>query len=137
MLMAVVYGVIAVAMGSSVIWILTGLIALREVAMTVFRSYSLRRHQTFIPANRLGKVKMILQSSVGLAVLAYAYLLNGGVDLRESFVAVPMLAILFVSWFSAAVYVRNWNAARSAHSRSVATIPVDRFEEANRLVIGK
>ena len=82
LLMAVVYGVIAVAMGSGVIWVLTFFIALREVAMTVFRSYSLRRHQRFIPANRLGKVKMILQSTVGLAILAYAYLINGGVDLR-------------------------------------------------------
>jgi cardiolipin synthase len=137
LLMAVVYGVIAVAMSSGVIWVLTGLIALRELAMTVFRSYSLRRHQRFIPANRLGKVKMILQSTVGLAILAYAYLINGGFAVRESFVAAPMLVILIVSWFSAAVYVRNWNTARSVSRRRAATIPVDGFEETNRMVVGK
>ena len=105
--------------------------------MTVFRSYSLRRHRRFIPANRHGKAKMILQSTVGLAILGYAYLINGGFDLHESIVAAPMLVILFVSWFSAVVYVRDWNAARTAHHRRVAALAMQRLEESNRMVVGK
>jgi len=42
-----------------------------------------------------------------------------------------------VSWFSAVVYVRQWNAARNAYHKRTATIRVDGFEETNRMVVGK
>ena len=57
LLMAVVYAVIAWKTGLLLVWIIIGLIALREVGMTLFRAYSLRRHKKFIPANLLGKAK--------------------------------------------------------------------------------
>ena len=49
--------------------------------MTAFRSYSLRRHRKFIPANRLGKVKMIVQSTVGLGFVAWGVFAPGGFDI--------------------------------------------------------
>ncbi len=136
LLMAVVYTVIAVGMASTTVWALLGLIALREVAMTVFRSYSLRRHRRFIPANRLGKVKMILQSTAGLTILAYAHVVNGGFDIPESVVVVSLVGILFVSYFSAVVYLRTWRLAPVRGGDDVAVI-VDGFDESDRLVVGK
>ena len=60
--MAVVYALIAVKMHSLAVWTLVVLIAVREIGVTLFRTYSLRRYKTFIPANRWGKVKMILSN---------------------------------------------------------------------------
>jgi len=108
LLMAVVYGVIAIRLGSPVVWALIGLIGLRELGMTLFRSYSLRRHHRFIPANRWGKFKMLLQSTVGLTILGVAYLTGVGFDIHALALAGLLLLILIVSYVSAAVYLRDW-----------------------------
>ena len=76
--------------------------------MTVFRSYSLRRRRRFIPANRWGKFKMFLQSSVGLTILGVAYLTGVGFDIRPIVLASLLLFILAVSYASAAVYLGDW-----------------------------
>jgi len=111
LLMAVVYGVIAVGMHAVLVWALVGLIALREAGMTAFRSYSLRRHGRFIPANALGKVKMVAQSVVGLGVLTYAYAHGGRFDFPPGPVVLSLTAILALSYVSAFVYVMRWRAA--------------------------
>lgn len=135
LLMAVVYGEIAVGMGSVAVWTLLGFIALRELAMTVFRSYSLRRYRRFIPANRLGKSKMILQSTVGLAILAYAHVINDGFGIPVPVVIIPLLGILLVSYFSAVVYLRDWQSAIAARTTPIAV--VRGFDETDRMVVGK
>lgn len=108
LLMAVVYVLIAVKMHSTIVWALVSLIAIRETGMTLFRTYSLHRYKIFIPANSWGKVKMILQSAVGVGLIAYAYLLNGGFGISPAFVVVPLLAILFISYYSAIIYMISW-----------------------------
>ncbi len=113
LLMAVVYAVIAWKTGSALVWSVVGLIALREMGMTIFRVYSLRRHKKFIPANVLGKAKMILQSAFGLIILGYAYFLNAGFEFSLSVVLVPLLLILVISYYSAIVYLVSWRKARS------------------------
>jgi CDP-diacylglycerol---glycerol-3-phosphate 3-phosphatidyltransferase len=113
LLMAVVYAVIAWKSGSVLVWCFVGLIALRELGMTIFRVYSLRRHRKFIPANVLGKAKMILQSTFGLIILGYAYFWNTGFEYSLSVVLVPLLLILVISYYSAIVYLINWRKARS------------------------
>jgi len=129
LLMAVVYGVIAVGMRSITIWVFIGLIALREVAVTLFRSYSLRRRGRFIPANRLGKYKMILQSVVGLSIVGYAYLWNGGFDIPTGIVAAPLALILVISLVAAVEYV--WG------ERLVPTQRASESSDSNRMVVGR
>jgi len=136
LLMAVVYGEIAFGMDSTLVWSILVLIALRETAMTIFRSYSLRRFRRFIPANRLGKTKMILQSTTGLAILSYAYVINGGFDIPGALVVLPLLGILVISYVSAAVYAREWQSARARQAAHFAPI-TDAFRETDRMVVGK
>lgn len=137
LLMAVVYVVIGAGIGSRAVWTLIGLIAFRELTMTVFRSYSLRRHRRFIPANGLGKVKMILQSTVGLGILAYAFLVNGGFDLPTVVVVAPLVVILFVSYISAFVYIRRWRSANRLAFAEGGGVAVEDFENSRRMVVGK
>jgi cardiolipin synthase len=108
LLMAVVYVLIAVKMQSVAVWAVLSLIAIREFGMTLFRVYSLRRHKTFIPANRLGKAKMILQSTFGVVLIAYAYLWNGGFHFPEAAVVAPLFVIFLISYYSAIIYIKAW-----------------------------
>jgi CDP-diacylglycerol--glycerol-3-phosphate 3-phosphatidyltransferase len=108
LLMAVVFVLIAFKMRSLAVWVLVILIALREFGMTLFRAYSLRHYKKFIPANRWGKAKMIIQSLGGLVVIAYAYFLNGGFDINHSLVLLLLIIIAFVSYYSAIVYIISW-----------------------------
>ncbi len=108
LLMAVVYALIAVKMQSVAVWIVLALIAVREIGVTLFRAYSLRRYKTFIPANRWGKVKMILQSTFGVVLIAYAYLWNGGFHFTVTVVVAPLFVILLISYYSAIIYIKSW-----------------------------
>lgn len=108
LLMAVVYAVIAVKLNSAIVWIIVAMIAARELGLTLFRAYSLRRYGVFIPANRWGKVKMVLQSTFGLVLVAYAYLLNGGFHFDSTVVAAPLISIFVVSYYSAIIYIKSW-----------------------------
>lgn len=132
LLMAVVYGVLAIRMDSPLVWVLVSLIGARELGMTLFRSYSLRRYQKFIPANRLGKVKMIVQSTVGLALVAYGTL-GGGFGLPVVVVAVPLACILLLSYLSALVYLQSWRSG-AVFRREVVRIA---GRESERMVVGK
>lgn len=137
LLMAVVYLLIAFKMNSAAIWTLVLLIAFREIGMTLFRAYSLRRHKKFIPANRLGKAKMIVQSTVGILIISYAYLWNGGFDFAGYFAIVPLVVMLFLSYYSAVVYLTSWSRARTA---AMEDRPGGRGEgvlESRRMVVGK
>jgi len=139
LLMAVVYVLIAVKMHSLAVWTLVGLIAVREIGVTLFRAYSLRRYETFIPANRWGKAKMILQSTVGIVLIAYAYLWNGGFHFQPTVVEVPLAAILLISYYSAIIYIKSWrdtitNAAQASRAEGLQA----RAEagESDRMVVG-
>lgn len=140
LLMGVVYGVLAVRMDSAVVWTLMGLVGLRELGMTAFRSYSLRRHRKFIPANRLGKAKMVLQSTVGIGLLAYAYYSSDGFAIPLPLVAVALSAILALSYLSAFVYLRRWYAAPELRPRqALGAIGVANLSDggSQRMVVGK
>lgn len=137
LLMAVVYTLIAVKMNSTVVWFLVGLIALREIGMTLFRAYSRSRYKKFIPANRLGKVKMIIQSTVGLAIIAYAYLWNGAFEISVWLVVSPLMIILLLSYYSAIVYIGSWRSPRaSGHVGSLAKAS-PKLDETGRAVVGE
>jgi len=140
LLMAVVYALIAFKMHSVAVWILVALIALREIGMTVFRAYSLRRYKKFIPANRWGKAKMILQSTIGLVVITYAYLWNGGFDFSSRFVIFPLLAILLISYYSAIIYINSWRMT-TAITPDSASAPGGQkgrlTENGGRMVVGE
>jgi CDP-diacylglycerol--glycerol-3-phosphate 3-phosphatidyltransferase len=143
LLMAVVYAVIAWKTNSSLVWGILGLIALRELGMTIFRAYSLRRYNKFIPANLLGKAKMILQSTFGLLTLGYAHFWNTDFEYSLSVVLIPLLLILAISYYSAIVYLISWRNARSFPPDQVASRAHDadttktRYRESERAVAGE
>jgi CDP-diacylglycerol--glycerol-3-phosphate 3-phosphatidyltransferase len=134
MLMAVVYGVLAIRVESALVWALLALVGLRELGMTVFRSYSLRRHRKFIPANWLGKAKMIVQSTAGLALVAYGYYYS--FDIPVAVVAVALAVILLISYVSAAVYLRSWFSI-TRRRLSPMEMPARAARTSERMVVGK
>lgn len=134
LLMAVVYGLIAVRMQSAWIWVLVLLIAFREIAMTVFRAYSLRRHNQFIPASRLGKAKMIAQGTAGSAIIGYAVLWGRGFDFPVPFVAIPLALILLLSYLSAFRYLWCWNESRRRAREGVVAVGTG-LEESGSAVV--
>jgi CDP-diacylglycerol--glycerol-3-phosphate 3-phosphatidyltransferase len=139
LLMAVVYTLIAVKMASVAVWTLVALIAVREIALTVFRAYSLRCHERFIPANRWGKVKMILQSTFGVVLIAYAYMWNGGFHFTSIIVVVPLIVILLISYYSAIIYIKFWRETitnRFVDGRQSLTAGNEN-SESSRLVVGE
>lgn len=141
LLMAVVFGLIAIKMNSGFVWVLVGLIGFREVFMTVFRAYSLRRHKKFIPASALGKAKMIVQSTVGVAIITYVYFWNGGFDISQVYVVPPLGLILILSYVSAVAYLRSWRGSTGTRTAGVALgVEVALAEgegESRRMVVGK
>lgn len=137
LLMAVIYGVLAIQMDSTLVWVLLSLIALREAGMTIFRSFSLRRYRKFIPANRLGKVKMIVQSTAGLAFVAYGYFSPGGFDIPVAAVAVSLAAILLLSYVSAVVYLKAWYSAAGRPIDAMGVSSDLNGEETEPMVVGK
>jgi phosphatidylglycerophosphate synthase len=108
-LMGVVYGWVGVDAASSLVWGLIAAVTVREVAMTVFRAYSLRRHGRYIPASPLGRTKMLVQSVVGLGILGGTHL--AGVVVPVAVVGVALAVILILSYASAAAYVIDWKLA--------------------------
>jgi phosphatidylglycerophosphate synthase len=112
------------------------------LGITLFRAYSLRRHGTFIPANRWGKVKMILQSTFGVVLIAYAYIWNGGFQFTLTVVAAPLLVILLISYYSAIIYIKSWRetmtnvAPRAGVDGAGELQERRRTGESNRMVAG-
>ncbi len=109
-LMGVVYGWIGIEAASLRVWILIALVAAREAAMTVFRAYSLRRHGRYIPASRLGRTKMLVQSVLGLAILGVTHI--AGRSVPDAVVAIGLGIILVLSYASASAYVVDWKRGR-------------------------
>jgi CDP-diacylglycerol--glycerol-3-phosphate 3-phosphatidyltransferase len=118
-LMGVVYGWVGIDAGSALVWLLIALVGVREVAMTVFRSYSLRRHGRYIPASPFGRTKMLVQSVVGLGVLGWTHIL--GVVVPVPVVVGGLGVILVLSYASAAAYLVDWKQARRCEQPSRET----------------
>jgi len=105
LLMAVVYGVIAAKMNSVPIWALFALVTGRDFVITASRSFQMRRRGATFAADRLGKVKMIVQSAAGIGILAYAYLLRNSFSFSPYPVIIILLVITFLSYMSAGRYL--------------------------------
>ncbi|MCI0452480.1 MAG: CDP-alcohol phosphatidyltransferase family protein [Candidatus Latescibacteria bacterium] len=108
-LMGVVYGWVGMDAGSALVWSLIALVGAREAAMTVFRSYSLRRHGRYIPASPFGRTKMLVQSVVGLGILGATHIL--GIAVPVPMVVGGLAVILVLSYASAIAYVVDWKRA--------------------------
>jgi len=110
-LMGVVYVWVGIDAASTPVWTLIALVGAREVAMTVFRAYSLRRHGRYIPASRLGRSKMLVQSVVGLTILGLTHI--AGRSVPNAVVVAALLVILVISYLSALFYVVDWKRRAS------------------------
>ncbi len=108
-LMGVVFVWVGIDAGSALVWSLVALVGVREAAMTAFRSYSLRRHGRYIPASRFGRIKMLVQSVVGLGVLGGTHLASIAIPVQV--VVGGLGVILALSYGSAAAYVVEWRRA--------------------------
>ena len=108
-LMGVVYGWVGIDAASAVVWTIIGLVAARDVAMTLFRAYSLRRHGRYIPASGLGRRKMLIQSVAGLSILSATHLV--GLEVPRLLVGLTLTVILVLSYASAAAYLADWKRA--------------------------
>jgi phosphatidylglycerophosphate synthase len=109
LLMGVVYTWVGADAGSPWVWALIALVAAREVAMTVFRAYSLRHHGRYIPASALGRAKMLVQSVVGLGILGATHL--AGFTVPTAVVIVALIFIAALSYASGAAYAIEWKRA--------------------------
>jgi len=119
-LMGVVYGWIGIEAASALVWGLVAVVGVREIAMTLFRAYSLRKHGRYIPASALGRAKMLVQSIIGLGVLSTTHLLGRSVPVP--LVAVALAVIALFSYVSAAAYVADWKRA-TAPAQAAAMRP--------------
>jgi CDP-diacylglycerol--glycerol-3-phosphate 3-phosphatidyltransferase len=131
----VIYLLIAFTMDSKLIWILLSCLFFRELGMTLFRSYSLRRRHIFISASRLGKLKMVVQSIVGICFLSYVYFLEPDGPLPVALIAPPLIIIILLAYISAWQYIRAWRIRKAIRAESTET----KFKEnsSERLAVGK
>lgn len=104
-LMAVVYGVIAFHIGSLVVWTLLLLVTGRDIAITVSRTLCARKVGSAYAAGWIGKTKMILQSTAGLALLVYAFVLDGSLGGVYYPVVVTLTIVTGLSYVSAGRYL--------------------------------
>jgi CDP-diacylglycerol--glycerol-3-phosphate 3-phosphatidyltransferase len=123
-LMGVVYGWIGIEAASALVWLLVAIVAVREVAMTLFRAYSLQKHGRYIPASASGRAKMLVQSVVGLGVLSITHLLDRSVPV--SIVATGLAVIAVFSYASAAAYVADWKRPQELAAEATAPTAVRR-----------
>jgi CDP-diacylglycerol--glycerol-3-phosphate 3-phosphatidyltransferase len=121
-LVAVIFAWIGADADSTLVWVAVAVAIAREVAMTLLRSYSLRRRGRFIPANSLGRLKMFLQCASGLSILGATHWLGRPVPVPVVFGALVLAA--GVSYASAMVYVRQWkrDVAGASAVRGQATL---------------
>lgn len=104
-LMAVVYGVIAIQMHSVVIWALFVLVTGRDLVVTASRSLTLRKNGSTYASDRFGKAKMIVQSVAGVGLLTYAYILRDGFTFSPYPVVIILAIITLLSYVSAGRYL--------------------------------
>jgi phosphatidylglycerophosphate synthase len=133
-LMGVVFGWIGLEAASGPVWVLIGLVALRELVVTLLRSFSLRRRGRFIPASRLGRLKMLTQSIVGLTLLGVMHFLDRPVP--EAVVRAGLVAVLAASYASGAGYLARWRREESGRrgdgGRDAGDAPPERRVSAAR-----
>ncbi len=121
-LMGVVFVWVGIDASSPTVWVLVALMGARDLAMTAFRAYSLRRHGRYIPASRLGRTKMLVQSVVGLTILGVTHWVGRSVP--PAVVAGALAAILVISYASAIAYVVDWKREASrAQSKGACRRP--------------
>jgi len=105
LLMAVIYGVIAVKMNSVPIWILFAMVTSRDFVITYSRSLCIQQEGSAYAADKVGKAKMIVQSAAGIGILGYAYLLRVNFSFSPYPVVIILLVITFLSYISAGRYL--------------------------------
>lgn len=108
LIITVMYAVIAVKMQSIIIWILFGLMLLREISITILRHSALRKKNIFIASSRLGKFKMVAQTVLGSAVLVYGYFFTSNFTAPAYIIACAMIPILVLAYLSAHKYIISW-----------------------------
>lgn len=119
LLMGIVYGVIAANMGSPLIWTFFALVVGRDLVVTVSRSLSFRKRGSTFPADKLGKVKMLLQSTAGMGLLGYAYILGGGFTFSHYPVVMILVVVTVLSYVSAGRYLLSRASTAAPGSRRV------------------
>lgn len=90
-------------------WAILIIVLAREVTITLFRAYHRRRWQTFLPASRLGKAKMIVQSVVGNFLLIEVTVFPERLQIPPLSIFLAMVLILALSLISGFDYVRRYN----------------------------
>lgn len=105
MAMALIYGVIAINLSSVTVWLLVALIVARDVFVTVMRLWAGGRGPASFASDQFAKVKTTVQGAGGIAVLFYAYVLDGGFAGLYGPVIVIVLAGTCLSYLSAWRYV--------------------------------
>lgn len=104
MIIGVIYGIIAVNMASPTIWLLYASIMTRDLVITFIRARRLRGVSDVIPSNRLGKIKMLVQSSVGVSVLTCVYVFGVPWTSLSAIVLAALVLIALLSHISALKY---------------------------------
>ena len=105
MTMTLVYVVIAINLGSLVIWLLVGLILVRDIVITLLRSFGYKKQHGFPASDQLAKTKTTLQGAVGIAVLFYVVVVGGGFDWLLDPVVFVLCVIALLSYVSAWRYL--------------------------------
>ena len=104
----ILVGVILVWIGcdarSPVAWWLIGVSLARDVAMTLFRAYSVRARRRLIPASTLGRWKMFVQSAGGLTILSLTHVL--GMAVPAAVVIAGLSIMLMVSLAAMVGYIK-------------------------------
>lgn len=121
-LMGVVFVWVGIGAASPFVWSLVALVAVREIAVTILRAYSLRRHGRYIPASRLGRTKMLVQSVVGIGLLGSTHIL--GVAIPDAVVGFALVGILFLSYLSGIAYVLDWRKESKGACRRPGADPL-------------
>lgn len=95
-LMAVIFVFIAIRLDSTPLWVLLAVIAWRDATVTLLRTAEWRRAGRCIAASKVGKTKMVVQSTAGIALLAWLQLApaNAGQARIPALVTVAVIAVL-------------------------------------------
>ena len=137
LIITVMYAVIAVRMQSTLIWILFGLMLLREISITILRHFAFRKKNILIASNRLGKIKMVAQTVLGSVVLIYGYFFTNNFAAPVYIIACAMVPILSLAYLSAYIYIISWRAPLPA-ARALTEVLADKnFQKQKKMVSGE
>jgi len=102
---AVIFAIIAAKMDSPLVWTLYALIVIREVGITVTRSYRYWKSGDPMPSGTIGKIKMVVQSTTGSGILIYAYCIRGDFAFSHYPVAMAFFIVAVLSYLSGYRYL--------------------------------